>query len=193
MERGRLEALSYLFDAACFGGGGGKTTNGPPVFTTPVLGKFLMTRNLTASSSSSSGGGGGGSTATKTNESGVLRAVLKDAKEIVGQIRKKRDEWSFARANFASDFTANYRRKIGHPLLAKLPFLSSSQSSREQNNKALSKVYEFIVDPFSFYKEVCVISVLVYFARQTATAKRRRHRQRKERVKRSILKRMSKC
>ena len=32
-------------------------------------------------------------------------------------------------------------------------------------------MYEFIVDPFSFYKEVCVISVLVYFARQTATAK----------------------
>ena len=193
MERGQLEALSYLFDAACFGGGGGDgaRTNGPVL--TPVLGKFLMTRNLTVSSSSSSGGGGGGSTATKTNESGVLRAVLKDAKEIVGQIRKKRDEWSFARANFASDFTANYRRKIGHPLLAKLPFLSSSQSSREQNNKALSKVYEFIVDPFSFYKEVCVISVLVYFARQTATAKRRRHRQRKERVKRSILKRMSKC
>ena len=96
MERGHLEALSYLFDAACFGGGGGKDgtrTNGPP-----VLGKFLMTRNLTASSSSSSGGGGGGSAATKTNESGVLRAVLKDAKEIVGQIRKKRDEWSFARA-----------------------------------------------------------------------------------------------
>ena len=158
MKRGHLEALSYLFDAACFGGGGGgdgARTNGPVL--TPVLGKFLMTRNLTVSSSSSSGGGGGGSTATKTNESGVLRAVLKDAKEIVGQIRKKRDEWSFARANFASDFTANYRRKIGHPLLAKLPFLSSSQSSREQNNKALSKVYEFIVDPFSFYKEVCVI------------------------------------
>ena len=108
MERGHLEALSYLFDAACFGGGGGKDgarTNGPPVLTTPVLGKFLMTRNLTASSSSSSGGGGGGSTATKTNESGVLRAVLKDAKEIVGQIRKKRDEWSFARANFAVSYT----------------------------------------------------------------------------------------
>ncbi|CAL6415836.1 unnamed protein product [Bathycoccus prasinos] len=181
VERRHLEALSYLFDEACFGGGGkdGTITNRPVL---PVLGKFLMTRNLTLSSSSSSGGGEGGST-TKTNESSVLRAVLKDAKEIVGQIRKKRDEWSFARANFASDFTANYRRKIGHPLLAKLP--SSSRESK------IIKLCRKCTSSSSI--QVCVISVLVYFARQTATAKRRRHRQRKERVKRSILKRMSKC
>ena len=117
MERRQLEALSYLFDAAlCFGGGGGggdgTITNRPTVL--PVLGKFLMTRNLTLSSSSSSGGGEGGGTA-KTNESSVLRAVLKDAKEIVGQIRKKRDEWSFARANFASDFTAELSKKNRAP------------------------------------------------------------------------------
>ena len=127
------------------------------------------------------GGGGGTNTTDDANNNTVAKKVLDAAKDALRRLQRRRSDLRFSKDALVADATANYRSKIGQPLVEKLPA------------KTPAKINEFIVDPFSFYREVCVVSILIYFARQTATAKRRRHRQRKERIKRSILKRMSKC
>jgi len=174
-----FEALSYLakasFSSPSFTGDGGNdfrllTRNATLASSSPPSSLSLAEKTKTPSSLSSS-------------SSSSSLAVIDAMKELITAMRKKKTDVVFARDAFLSDFTANYRLKIGQPLAKRVP----------ERAPLSSKVRRFIVDPFSFYGEVLLVSVLIYFARQTATAKRRRHRQRKERVKRSILKRMSKC
>ena len=60
MERRQLEALSYLFDAACFGGGGGGgRDDNEQTDCFAGFGEVFDDSELTLSSSSSSGGGEG--------------------------------------------------------------------------------------------------------------------------------------
>ena len=100
----------------------------------------------------------------------TVAKVLDAGKDALRRLQRRRFYLEFLEKKIVADATANYRSKIGQPFVVqRLPA------------KTPATIERFIVDPFSFYREVCVVSILIYFARQTATAKRRRHRQRKER------------
>ena len=166
-----LDALSYLLKTSF------------PVFCGSDDGASSFGKQLTRHSTLATGnsGGGGGTNTTDDAKNTVAKKVLDAGKDALRRLQRRRLDLSFSKDALVADATANYRSKIGQPLVQRLPA------------KTPATIERFIVDPFSFYREVCVVSILIYFARQTATAKRRRHRQRKERIKRSILKRMSKC
>ena len=166
-----LDALSYLLKTSfvfCGSDDDGALSFGKQLTRHPTL-------------ATGGGGGGGGTNTTDDANNNTVAKVLDAGKDALRRLQRRRLDLSFSKDALVADATANYRSKIGQPLVQRLPA------------KTPATIERFIVDPFSFYREVCVVSILIYFARQTVTAKRRRHRQRKERIKRSILKRMSKC
>ena len=116
----------------------------------------------------------------------AMKAMKESVEKAREDVRRRAIDVQFKRMQFFSDFRANYRKRIG-PIAKRVTRIACARGFAEE------RILNFLMDPFSFYRELFVCAVLVNLARQTATAKIRRAKRRKERIKKSILKRMRKC
>ena len=104
-----------------------------------------MTRHPTlaipvAKATTSSSGGGGGDT-NNTTVTVVAKKVLDAAKDALGRMQRRRSDLRFSKDALVADATANYRRKIGQPLVEKLPA------------KTPAKINEFLMHLFMKIKK----------------------------------------